>query len=55
LIQLHTTQDHPDKPILDHVKELITKLEAQGITPSPAEHEEGEWESEEEEEDVEMH
>lgn len=58
LIQLHTTQDHPDKPVLDHVKELITKLEAQGITPSPAEDEEGEWEdaeSEGEEEDVEMH
>ncbi|KAM6504523.1 hypothetical protein JOM56_001466 [Amanita muscaria] len=56
---LHTTQDHPDKPLLEHVKELIAKLETQGITPSPAgDNEDGdEWEdaeSEDEDGDVEM-
>ncbi|KIL67610.1 hypothetical protein M378DRAFT_73430, partial [Amanita muscaria Koide BX008] len=56
---LHTTQDHPDKPLLEHVKELTAKLETQGITPSPAgDDEDGdEWEdaeSEDEDGDVEM-
>ncbi|KAF8638296.1 hypothetical protein AX17_002316 [Amanita inopinata Kibby_2008] len=57
---LHTAQDHPDKPLLDHAKELITKLESQGITPSSVEEDEegGEWEdtegSEDDDGDVEM-
>ncbi|KAF8686792.1 hypothetical protein AX14_003803 [Amanita brunnescens Koide BX004] len=53
---LHTTQEHSDEPILEHVEELITKLEAQGITPTPAEEDEGgEWEDvASEDSDVEM-
>ncbi|KAF6754513.1 hypothetical protein DFP72DRAFT_899288 [Ephemerocybe angulata] len=56
---LHRNQDHPDKPILEHVQELISGLEAQGIKPSPVEEgEEGEdWEevdSEDEDGDIEM-
>lgn len=31
---LHVNQQHPDIPLLDHVKELITKLDALGITTS---------------------
>ncbi|KAK2460336.1 hypothetical protein APHAL10511_007725 [Amanita phalloides] len=49
---LHTMQEHPDKPLLAHAEELVSKLEARGIIPSPAEEEEGgEWEDEEESED----
>ncbi|KAG6862547.1 hypothetical protein C0995_000095 [Termitomyces sp. Mi166 len=31
---LHTNQQHPDTPLLEHVAELIGKLDALGITPS---------------------
>ncbi|KAG6842349.1 hypothetical protein C0991_010639 [Blastosporella zonata] len=45
---LHTNQEHPDTPLLDHVAELLGKLDALGIAPSPidAEDDEGEdgWE-----------
>ncbi|KAL4248055.1 TPR-like protein [Abortiporus biennis] len=43
---LHINQEHPDTPMLEHVKELIGKLSALGIEPSPeGEDEEGdEWE-----------
>lgn len=34
--QLFTDQEHPDAPLLEHAKELITKLDTQGITPSRA-------------------
>ncbi|KAG5643011.1 hypothetical protein DXG03_001749 [Asterophora parasitica] len=52
---LFTNQEHPDKPLLEHVKELIAKLEALGIAPSPIDagdgdgdgDGEGEWEDEE--------
>ncbi|KAF8071895.1 hypothetical protein FPV67DRAFT_1483083 [Lyophyllum atratum] len=47
---LHTNQEHPDAPLLEHVRELIGKLDALGITPSPAD---GEGEGEEGWEDVE--
>ncbi|KAJ3503618.1 hypothetical protein NMY22_g18188 [Coprinellus aureogranulatus] len=53
-------QEHPDKPILEHVQELIGQLEAAGIKPSPMdEGEDGEedWEevdSEDDDGDVEM-
>jgi hypothetical protein len=61
-LQLHKNQDHPDKPILDHVQELISQLEAAGIKASPMEEgeegdTEGDWEevvSEDEDGDVEM-
>ncbi|KAF8905096.1 hypothetical protein CPB84DRAFT_1814317 [Gymnopilus junonius] len=49
---LHRNQEHPDKPLLEHVKELISKLDSLGIPPSPlededegGEDEEGDWES----------
>ncbi|KDQ59230.1 hypothetical protein JAAARDRAFT_33954 [Jaapia argillacea MUCL 33604] len=32
---LHLGQAHPDQPLLDHANELIQKLEAMGIQPSP--------------------
>ncbi|KNZ81849.1 UPF0661 TPR repeat-containing protein C16D10.01c [Termitomyces sp. J132] len=32
---LHTNQQHPDTPLLEHVTELISKLDALGVTPSP--------------------
>lgn len=57
---MHKNQEHPDKPILEHVQELIAQLEAAGIEPSPAEDGEegdGDWEeveSEDEDGDVEM-
>ncbi|EMD31322.1 hypothetical protein CERSUDRAFT_119884 [Gelatoporia subvermispora B] len=57
---LHVSQEHPDTPLLDHVKELIEKLEALGVHLSPPgeDGEDGEgWESVEgsdEDEDVEM-
>ncbi|GLB40381.1 putative tetratricopeptide repeat [Lyophyllum shimeji] len=47
---LHTNQEHPDKPLLEHVRELIGKLEALGIAPSPMD---GEDEAEDGWEDVE--
>ncbi|KAI9060656.1 TPR-like protein [Trametes sanguinea] len=58
---LHINQEHPDKPLLEHVRELIAKLEALGIQPSPEQEPDGEdeeWEdvdgSDEEDGDVEM-
>ncbi|KAI0359859.1 TPR-like protein [Trametes cingulata] len=58
---LHVNQEHPDKPLLEHVRELIAKLEALGIQPSPDKEgsdEEGGWEdiegSDDEDGDVEM-
>ncbi|KAJ7285007.1 hypothetical protein C8J57DRAFT_1290131 [Mycena rebaudengoi] len=58
---LHTNEGHPDTPLLEHVKELVTKLEALGILPSPVDEDdgqEGEWEdmdgSEDGDGDVEM-
>ena len=60
-LQLHENQEHPDVPLLEHAKELIAKLEAQGIQPSPEDDGEGEdgddagWEDVDgEDEDVEM-
>ncbi|KAG5634925.1 hypothetical protein H0H81_000315 [Sphagnurus paluster] len=41
---LHTNQEHPDTPLLEHVKELIAKLEALGIAPSSIDAGEGEQE-----------
>ena len=29
------SQEHPDAPLLEHTRELITKLESLGIQPSP--------------------
>ncbi|TFK75231.1 TPR-like protein [Pluteus cervinus] len=60
---LHRNQEHPDAPILEHVKELIAKLKDLGVSPSPLQGEsEGDWEDveggedddEDEDEDVEM-
>ncbi|KAL0954894.1 hypothetical protein HGRIS_003827 [Hohenbuehelia grisea] len=60
---LHTNQEHPDHPLLDHANELISKLDELGIKASPADDEagdEGEWgdvegsEDEDEDGDVEM-
>ncbi|KAH9838479.1 uncharacterized protein C8Q71DRAFT_832634 [Rhodofomes roseus] len=57
----HVNQDHPDKPLLEHVHELIGKLEALGIQPSPEDGDDEDangWEdvegSEDSDEDVEM-
>ncbi|KAF8206400.1 hypothetical protein K438DRAFT_1578140 [Mycena galopus ATCC 62051] len=58
---LHTNEGHPDTPLLEHVKELVAKLDALGIKPSPVAEgdgdDEGEWEdegSDDEDGDVEM-
>ncbi|KAJ3480648.1 hypothetical protein NLI96_g8193 [Meripilus lineatus] len=58
---LHLKQEHPDRPLLEHTKELISQLEALGIQPPPDEDEEdgedGEgWEDvgDSDDEDVEM-
>jgi len=57
---LHANQEHPDKPLLEHTRELIAKLDAQGIQPSPEDGGDAEdgWEdvdgSEDEDGDVEM-
>jgi tetratricopeptide (TPR) repeat protein len=58
---LHTNEEHPDVPLLEHVRELIGKLETLGIMPSlPEEGDSGvlDWEdvedSEGEDGDVEM-
>jgi hypothetical protein len=57
-MQLHVNQDHPDRPILEHTRELIGKLDLLGIKPSPVEEDgqgDGEdWEDVSEGEDVEM-
>lgn len=59
--QLHINQEHPDTPLLEHVCELTSKLEALGIQPSPEDVDEDggdDWEDAEDsdpgEEDVEM-
>ena len=59
MAQLHVNQEHPDRPLLDHVNELITKLEELGIRPSPEEEadDNDDWEDAEGEDsdsDVEM-
>jgi len=60
VFQLHLNEQHPDKPLLGHVRELIGKLETAGIQASAADEEdgdEGEWvdeNSEDEDGDVEM-
>ena len=41
LTKLHRNQDHPDKPLLEHTKELIEKLDSLGIAASPLEDEDG--------------
>ncbi|KAI0078836.1 TPR-like protein [Panus rudis PR-1116 ss-1] len=56
---LHINQEHPDRPMLEHVEELISKLESQGIKPSPDEDDDGgdgEWEDVEgsDDDDVDM-
>ncbi|KAJ7274372.1 hypothetical protein B0H12DRAFT_1088361, partial [Mycena haematopus] len=59
---LHINEGHPDTPLLEHVKELMAKLDALEIKPSPVAEGDGdeqeEWEdvegSEDEDEDVEM-
>jgi hypothetical protein len=58
---LHKNDEHPDLPLLEHVKELIAKLDALGIAASPmddGDEGEGEWEdlegSEDSDGDVEM-
>jgi hypothetical protein len=58
-MQLHVSQDHPDRPILEHARELIGKLDSLGIKPSPVEVDDQdngeEWvDTSEGEEDVEM-
>ncbi|KDR76250.1 hypothetical protein GALMADRAFT_210892 [Galerina marginata CBS 339.88] len=47
---LHRNQEHPDTPLLEHVKELISKLDSLGITASPLDEdedgdEEANWET----------
>ncbi|KAG6908684.1 hypothetical protein DXG01_003698 [Tephrocybe rancida] len=48
---LHTNQEHPDTPLLEHVAELLGKLDALGIAASPLDEgdDEGDdgWEDEE--------
>ncbi|KZT00802.1 TPR-like protein [Laetiporus sulphureus 93-53] len=58
---LHINQEHPDKPLLEHVQELIAKLEDLEIQTSledGVDDEEDSWEdidgSEDEDEDIEM-
>ena len=51
-MKLHCNQEHPDKPILEHTKELIEKLDSLGITASPSDDEDGdeddEWDTDDE-------
>ncbi|EIM90916.1 TPR-like protein [Stereum hirsutum FP-91666 SS1] len=57
---LHMNQEHPDLPLLEHVSELIEKLEELGVKASPEEEgqeEGGDWEDMEDsddDEDIEM-
>lgn len=48
-------QEHPDLPLLEHVNELIGKLEELGVKPSPEEEGQeeggGEWEDVEDSDD----
>jgi len=48
---LHTNEEHPDVPLLEHVKELIGKLDILGITASPTDDGDGVGEGENEWED----
>ena len=41
ITKLHRNQEHPDKPLLEHTKELIEKLDSLGITASPLDDEDG--------------
>lgn len=53
-LALHVAQDHPDLPLREHARELVAKLEALGIKPSPDGEDEGEgeeWEDEDGSED----
>ncbi len=49
--QLHRNQEHPDEPMLEHIKELIAQLDSMGISASPLEDgpdeegDEDDWES----------
>ncbi|KAG9114458.1 hypothetical protein FRC07_007634 [Ceratobasidium sp. 392] len=53
---LHVNQQHPDTPMLQHIEELLAKLDELGITPDEQANEDeedgGEWEDADE--DVEM-
>ena len=48
---MHTNEEHPDVPLLEHVKELIAKLDVLGITGSPTDDGDGVGEGEDEWED----
>lgn len=48
LTKLHRNQGHPDKPLLEHTKELIEKLESLGITASPLD-EDDDWQTDNDE------
>lgn len=53
-MQLHTHQEHTDIPLLEHTRELISKLGALGVEPSPmdgGEEDDGDWEDSEGSED----
>lgn len=41
LCQLHTSLQHPDEKLLEHVSELLDQLDALGIRPSAGDDEEG--------------
>ena len=42
-LQLHTSQEHSDQPLLEHVRELITKLDVMGIKLAGAGEDEEAW------------
>ena len=50
-MQLHGNQEHADRPLLIHVKELISKLDVLGIPSTPSDETDGDgdesdgWES----------
>ncbi|TRM64859.1 hypothetical protein BD626DRAFT_399757 [Schizophyllum amplum] len=53
---IHANQEHPDKALLEHAKELIQQLDAAGIKPSPLDEEgegndERDWEDEDSDDD----
>lgn len=55
LTKLHRNQEHPDKPLLEHTKELIEKLDSLGITASPLDDEgaeDDEWDTDDDDESV---
>lgn len=54
ITKLHRNQEHPDKPLLEHTKELIEKFNDLGIAASPLDDEYGgdeddEWATDDEE------